>query len=212
MPGDIRYCRNETGREIPGIDTANHQSLCVRSQNSQEDSEKMTKTACNSSMTRTLTTGESVQDNETWNQDRRRFLKLNLLGLVLAPTESLFASQGARVGRTGRIVNTAPTLLDPEDTHARALNYRARSSKSVQSCGNCRLYTGKEGGRLGPCAIFSYRAGANGHAITHISAGPGSTWAGHTDPHLLKSSPITTDGARADGRGDSKQAVRTAVR
>ncbi|MEA3274447.1 MAG: hypothetical protein U9Q81_03970, partial [Pseudomonadota bacterium] len=44
---------------------------------------------------------------------------------------------------------------------------------------------------------------AEGHTITHISAGSESTRAGHTEPHLLKSSPITTDGARADGRGDS---------
>jgi hypothetical protein len=50
------------------------------------------------------------------------------------------------------------------------------------------------------------------HTITHISAGSEWARAGHTEPHLLKSRPITTDGARADGRGDSEQAVRTAVR
>jgi hypothetical protein len=137
---------------------------------------KMTKTASNSSMTRTLTTGESLQDNERWNQGRRCFLKLGLLGLVLAPTESLFAGQGARVGRTGRIVNAAPALLDPEDTHAQALNYRASSSKDVQSCGNCRLYTGKEGEKSGPCAIFSYPSGANGTQLVVKATGWCRAW------------------------------------
>jgi hypothetical protein len=36
--------------------------------------------------------------------------------------------------------------------------------------------------------------------------------AGHGEPHLLKSRPITTEGAEADGRGDRKQAVRAAIR
>lgn len=49
------------------------------------------------------------------------------------------------------------------------------------------------------------------HAITHISAGSESPGAGHTERHLLKSRPITTDGARTDGRGDPEQAERTAV-
>ena len=37
------------------------------------------------------------------------------------------------------------------------------------------------------------------HTITHISVGPESPRTGHSEPHLLKSAPITTDGARADG-------------
>ena len=49
------------------------------------------------------------------------------------------------------------------------------------------------------------------HTITHISAGSESPRAGHGRPHLLKCSPITTDGVGADGRRDSEQAVRTTV-
>jgi len=54
--------------------------------------------------------------------------------------------------------------------------------------------------------------GGTYHVITHISVGSESNLAGHAEPHLLKSSPIATDGAGTDGRGNSEQAVRTAVR
>jgi hypothetical protein len=37
---DNRYHSDETYREMPGIDTADHQFLCVRSHKTQEDSEK----------------------------------------------------------------------------------------------------------------------------------------------------------------------------
>jgi hypothetical protein len=50
------------------------------------------------------------------------------------------------------------------------------------------------------------------HTITHISAGSESTRAGHAEPYLLKSGPITTDGAKTDGRGDTEQAMRAVVR
>jgi len=50
------------------------------------------------------------------------------------------------------------------------------------------------------------------HTITHISTGAELPLAGHAERYLLKSNPITSDGAETDGRCDSEQAVRAAVR
>jgi hypothetical protein len=47
-----------------------------------------------------------------------------------------------------------------------------------------------------------------GHAITRIFASPGALAPGHSAPELLKSRPITTDGASVDERGTGWQAVR----
>lgn len=98
---------------------------------------------------------------------RRDFLKVGLLTTVgfTAFLPSLSAAEGRR--RSGNATENA--LLDENSPQAKALNYKADSSKIVdktlmterqgvqfksQKCSNCGLYTGKPGEKQGPCAVF----------------------------------------------------------
>jgi hypothetical protein len=81
-------------------------------------------------------------------------MKLNLLGLALAPTASLMLSENALAVKKN---DGEPALLDLEDPQAKAMEYMVPSPTNQQSCSNCQLYTGKEGADSGPCALFSYR-------------------------------------------------------
>jgi hypothetical protein len=121
--------------------------------------------------------GEVQADNDGADQERRHFLKRNLLALALAPTAGLFVSEVARAGRTGRVIDDTPAVLNPLDPQAQALSYRAHSHKDGQSCSNCQLYTGKEGAAVGPCAIFSYRVAASGGQVMVDAAGWCRAWA-----------------------------------
>jgi hypothetical protein len=69
--------------------------------------------------------------------------------------------------------------------------------------------TNSEPGRCaGRCCLGDERRlrffGDGNHAITHISAGSESSRARHTKADLLRSGPIKTDRAKADGRGHSE--------
>lgn len=115
----------------------------------------------------TLATGGNQAGNEAADQSRRRFMKLNLLGLALAPTASLFLSGNAWAVKRE---NGLPAILDAEDPQAQALDYTAQSPRGQQACHNCQLYTGTEGEESGPCAIFSYRNDAQSGKSLWVNA------------------------------------------
>jgi hypothetical protein len=108
----------------------------------------------NNSVSTSLIPVENQTHNGAIDQNRRRFMKLNLLGLALASTASLVLSGNALAVKNN---DGEPALLDPEDQQAKAAGYTVPSPTSQKSCSNCQLYTGKEGADSGPCALFSYR-------------------------------------------------------
>jgi hypothetical protein len=115
--------------------------------------------------------------NQAADPSRRRFVKLNLLGLALAPIASLQVGENAWASRTARIeTDHTPAVLDPADPQAQALSYSAQSPKEGQSCSNCQLYTGTEGEESGPCAIFSYRVAPNGKQLLADATGWCRSW------------------------------------
>jgi hypothetical protein len=130
----------------------------------------------NGLMSPALANGENRAGNEASDQSRRRFLGLNLLGLVLAPTASLFVSENAWAARSGRTSDDQP-ILDPKDPQAHALSYARESHKDHQSCSNCQLYSGIPGEETGPCAIFSYRVAPSGKPLVVDASGWCRAWA-----------------------------------
>jgi High potential iron-sulfur protein len=108
-----------------------------------------------SSVSTALATGETQAGTRATDESRRRFMKLNLLGLALAPTASLLLNENAWAVKQEESV---PALLDPHDPQAQALDYTPQSPRSDQSCSNCQLYTGATDEESGPCALFSYRS------------------------------------------------------
>jgi hypothetical protein len=126
--------------------------------------------------------GEDKPPNAVADQSRRRFVKLNVLGLALAPAASLTFGNNAWATRTGRMdADTTPAIVDPNDPQAKALNYTADSPKAEQECSNCQLYTGTEGGEYGPCAIFSYRVAPNGKQLLVDAGGWCRSWGPRQD-------------------------------
>jgi len=114
--------------------------------------------------------GEQAADH-----GRRRFMKVNLLGLALAPAASLLVGGTAWAGRSGRNPKDL-AVLNPADPQAKALHYTPDSPKEGQSCSNCQLYTGTAGDDYGPCAIFSYRVAPSGEQIMVSAAGWCRSW------------------------------------
>ncbi len=90
---------------------------------------------------------------ERYDDSRRRFLRVSLLGVAAIPTASLLVS-----GRASAQGDAA--RLDPADPAASALQYTHDASE-VESpprqegaiCGNCQLWTGGES-EWGGCAAF----------------------------------------------------------
>jgi hypothetical protein len=120
--------------------------------------------------------GEVQAGEKTADHGRRRFMKLNLLGLALVPVASLLVGETAwAAGRSGRIEKDV-AVLNPADPQAKALHYTPDSSKEGQSCSNCQLYTGTKGEDYGPCAIFSYRVAPSGEQIMVSAAGWCRSW------------------------------------
>lgn len=128
-------------------------------------------------MSPALANGENRAGNEASDRSRRRFLGLNLLGLVLAPTASLFVSQNAWAVKTGGTADDKAPLIDPKDPQAKALHYARESHKDHQSCSNCQLYSGTPGEETGPCAIFSYRVAPSGQPYVVDATGWCTGWA-----------------------------------
>jgi hypothetical protein len=135
----------------------------------------------NGLMSTALVNSENLSGDAATDQSRRRFLRLNLLGLALAPTASLFVSENAWAVRTGGTADDKPAILDPKDPQAHALSYTRQSSKDRQSCSNCQLYTGTHGEEMGPCAIFSYRVAPNGKQLLVEASGWCRAWAPRQD-------------------------------
>jgi hypothetical protein len=123
--------------------------------------------------------GEHRSAKVAADQSRRRFVKFNLLGLALAPTAGLFVGNNAWARNEPKkgIEPAPPAVLDPADRQAKALNYTKHSHKDGQSCSNCALYTGTDGEKIGPCAIFSYRVSPEGGQLMVDATGWCRSWA-----------------------------------
>ena len=128
-------------------------------------------------MSPALAVGENRARNEASDQSRRRFLRLNLLGLALAPAAGLFASGNVWAVKTGGTADDKMPILDPHDPQAKALSYARESHKDHQSCSNCQLYSGTPGEEAGPCAIFSYRVAPSGKPLVVDASGWCRAWA-----------------------------------
>ncbi len=136
----------------------------------------------NGLMSQALANGENRAGNEASDRSRRRFLGLNLLGLVLAPTASLFVSENAWAVKIGGTVDDKLPILDPKDPQAQALSYTRKGRKDHQSCSNCQLYSGIPGEETGPCAIFSYRVAPSGKPLVVDASGWCRAWAPRQEP------------------------------
>lgn len=109
-----------------------------------------------------------MSDEIITNNNRRRFIKVSLIGLTFAPAGNLLFSQSAEA-RGSRAVTGGTTeipKLPENDRQASALGYKedaalvdATKYKKVEgaTCRNCQLFSGSEEDEWGPCAIFSYR-------------------------------------------------------
>jgi hypothetical protein len=82
---------------------------------------------------------------------RRRFVKLAVKGLAAAPLAAAWVS---------RPTQAAPVHVQESDPKAIEVSYTDDASKSpvrkdvTETCGNCNLYSGKEGAVDGPCVFF----------------------------------------------------------
>jgi hypothetical protein len=82
---------------------------------------------------------------------RRRFIKISVAGVAVAP----FAN--ALLSGTARAVDT----VSESDPMATALGYKIDATKAgnrtdkTAVCGNCSLYSGKPGAADGPCSVFA---------------------------------------------------------
>ena len=109
-----------------------------------------------------------MSDSTITDIQRRRFIRVSLIGLTLAPAANLLLNQRAEA-RGSRAVTGSSTevpKLPESDPQATALAYKedaalvdATKYKKAEgaSCRNCLLYSGAEGDGWGPCAVFSYR-------------------------------------------------------
>lgn len=95
----------------------------------------------------------------TFDNSRRRFIKLTAIGLAAAPFASILPSE--TVG--------AAEMVSETDPQATALGYKADATKAEKRtdttamCGSCSFYSGKAGDATGPCAIFQGKlVSANG--------------------------------------------------
>ena len=93
---------------------------------------------------------------------RRRFIKLTVSGLAVAPMAALFSNAA-----------TAADMVNEADPTAKTLNYSADAAKATKrtdksaTCANCRLYSGKSGAADGPCTLFPGKSvAANGWCIS----------------------------------------------
>jgi hypothetical protein len=109
-----------------------------------------------------------MSDSTITDNQRRRFIRVSLIGLTLAPATTLLLNRRAEA-RGSRAVTGSSTevpKLPESDPQATALAYKedaasvdATKYKKAEgaSCRNCLLYSGAERDGWGPCAVFSYR-------------------------------------------------------
>jgi len=102
------------------------------------------------------------------NKDRRHFVIVSAIGLVVAPIGSLTLGGKAEARGSTAVtrVSTEIPKFPESDKQALALGYREDANlvdptkfnrSKDQTCQNCQLYSGSPGDEWGPCAIFSYR-------------------------------------------------------
>ncbi|MEI6334027.1 MAG: high-potential iron-sulfur protein [Methylococcaceae bacterium] len=110
----------------------------------------------------------AMSDSTITDNQRRRFIRVSLIGLTLAPAANLLLNRRAeaRGSRAIKGFSTEVPNLPESDPQATALAYKEDAAsvdvtkyKKVEgaSCRNCLLYSGAEGDSWGPCAVFSYR-------------------------------------------------------
>jgi hypothetical protein len=102
------------------------------------------------------------------DKNRRRFLTVSAIGLVVAPMGSFLLSRNAEARGSSAVIRASAEIpkLPENDKQAIALGYRedanlvdtANSNRGKdQTCQNCQLYSGSPSDEWGPCAVFSYR-------------------------------------------------------
>jgi hypothetical protein len=109
----------------------------------------------------------AMSDSTITSNQRRRFIRVSLIGLTLAPAANLLLNQRAEARGSRAVTGSTEVPNLPEsDPQATALAYKEDAAsvdvtkyKKVEgaSCRNCLLYSGAEGDGWGPCAVFSYR-------------------------------------------------------
>ncbi|MGZ8907973.1 MAG: high-potential iron-sulfur protein [Methylobacter sp.] len=109
-----------------------------------------------------------MSNNNLIDNNRRSFMTLSAIGLIVVPLGSFLVSQNAEARGSSGVNGTSKEIakLPENDEQAMALGYRA-DAKLVditkfkrgedQYCHNCQLYSGSLNKEWGPCAIFSYR-------------------------------------------------------
>ena len=90
---------------------------------------------------------------------RRRFIKIGVAGVALAPLASVVFSGAAE----------AVDMVSESDPTASALAYKVDATKAASRkdktalCANCGLYSGNPGAADGPCSVFGGKlVSANG--------------------------------------------------
>jgi hypothetical protein len=88
--------------------------------------------------------------NTNENLSRRAFVGRGLAAGALTLVGALVATRAAD--------QSAPTLVDPDEPTAKAVEYAPTSPKADQKCGGCALYQGKADDPQGPCLLFQGRS------------------------------------------------------
>ena len=83
------------------------------------------------------------------NESRRRFIRISVAGLGLAPFAALRSRAAGAVDAVSESDPTAAALGYKVDA-AKASNRRDNTAV----CGNCSLYSGSPGASDGPCSVF----------------------------------------------------------
>jgi len=109
-----------------------------------------------------------MSDDTKKTPNRRRFIKLSVMGIALAPMTNLLFNQNAHAFRARSVSSVAVKIprLPENDRQAMALGYKEDAAlvdtdkykvADGANCRNCQLYSGSDEDQWGPCAIFSYR-------------------------------------------------------
>jgi len=87
---------------------------------------------------------------DTSHASRRRFIKISVAGLAVAPFANALLSGSAQ----------AVDAVSESDQMATALGYKMDATKATNrkdntaTCSNCSLFSGKPGANDGPCSVF----------------------------------------------------------
>jgi High potential iron-sulfur protein len=93
---------------------------------------------------------ETTMPTPASQSSRRRFIKIGVAGVTLAPLAGVLLSGAAE----------AVDMVSESDPTASALGYKMDATKAANrkdktaTCANCSLYSGKPGAADGPCSVF----------------------------------------------------------